>query len=121
MAELNVAVQSTTRAGLVAAYLDSTTTPALATGDFAGTGDQFLVPNDGRTFLHVKNGATDVAVTIQTPGTVDGLAVTDRVVTVAATSEEFIGPFSRNDYGDPFKFALDDVANVEIAAVRVGG
>lgn len=41
--------------------------------------------------LHVKNGGASACnVTIETPLTVDGLAVADRVVTVAAGAAEFI-------------------------------
>ena len=120
MAEKDVSVQVINRAGLEADYLDSSSTPTLTTGDFSGTGDQFLVPNNGRTFLHVKNGATDVTVTIRTPQEIDGLAVTDRAVAVSANSEEFMGPFPVAIYGSPFQFAVSSVSNVEIAALRAG-
>ena len=57
--------------------------------------------NDGRTFYYViNNSASDVTVTINTPGSLDGQAVEDLVITIKATGDangldkQFIGPFS---------------------------
>ena len=63
-------------------------------------GDEFA--NDGsRTFYSVNNGSgSPVTVTFVTPVTVDGLAVADRDVVVAAGSTSLIGPFPRSDYND---------------------
>lgn len=73
-----VTTQSITNAGAATTY--SAASPG---------GDRFL-PADG-TFLHVKNGSgSPITVTLVTPGTVDGLAITDRAVSVPATSERFI-------------------------------
>ncbi len=69
-------------------------------------GDQ--VACDDRTFLHVKNtnGSTR-DVTIATPGTVDGLAIADVVVTVPATTgDKMIGPL----FSDLFASAADGVS-----------
>lgn len=58
----------------------------------SGGGDKFRP--DERTFLHVKN--SDVAahtVTVATPGTVLGLAVSDVAVSVPAGGERMVGPF----------------------------
>lgn len=42
--------------------------------------------------LHVKNGsASPITVTIPTPGTVDGLAIADRAISVPAGSDRLIG------------------------------
>ena len=56
--------------------------------------------NDGRTILFFKDTAATPTVTIYTPGTVDGLAVTDRTVVLAnhATEGKFIGPFPPSIY-----------------------
>ena len=55
--------------------------------------------------------------TIQTSRTVDGLAVADRVVAVAANTRRLIA-IEGDAYGDTVLFALDSVTNVEIAVVR---
>lgn len=41
--------------------------------------------------IHVKNGdGSGITVTMQTPGSVAGLAIAERTVTIPATSERFI-------------------------------
>lgn len=119
MARTVLTVQDIVRTGLEATY---------SAGDdvnnhsFDNTGENVV--------LHVKNGATAVNVTISTPNTVDGLAIADRVVTVAGTSEAIIGPFPNAVYGtvdtdpdpdiDPAIFVdLDDDSNVTLAALRL--
>lgn len=55
--------------------------------------------NDGRMFLLVKNGAgAPITVTIQTPTTVDGLAVADQTIVVTNGEQRMIGPFPPNLY-----------------------
>lgn len=67
-----VATQSVTATGAALTYSAA-----------SGGGDRFTPAP--RTFMHVVNGSVaDVDVTIVTPGTVDGLAIADRVVTVPA-------------------------------------
>lgn len=74
-----LASQNISTSGLLATYSAATAT----------TGDRFL-PATG-TFLHVKNAnAGSVNVVITTPGTVDGLSITDRTVAVATATEKFI-------------------------------
>lgn len=54
-----------------------------------GSGDKAL-PGDS-VFLHVKNGSgASINVILVTPGTVDGLAIGDRTVAVAAGGSEMI-------------------------------
>lgn len=86
-----------------------------------------IVNPDDRTFLHVKNGGgVDRTVTIQTPGTQDGLAVADRAITVTAGEERMIGPFrprlynqtSGADAGKVF-VDFDAVTSVTVAALRL--
>ena len=116
MADITLDVQQIARTGLVATYMDSSSTPPLTTTD------TFFANNNGRTFLHVQNGATDVDVTIHTPNTVDGLAVADRTVTVTANTEAFIGPFQPDVYNGAdhqMSFEFDDVSNVSVAVLRV--
>ena len=116
MADITLDVQEIVRTGLVATYTDSGSTVPLTTTD------TFFANNNGRTFLHVKNGATDVVVTIHTPITRDGLAVEDRTVTVTADTEAFLGPFQPDIYNGAdhqMSFEFDDVSNVSVAVVRV--
>jgi hypothetical protein len=56
----------------------------------AGTGNKF--PCDGKTWLHVKGTGTQKILTIQTPGTVDGLAVAERTITIPATTGDILVP-----------------------------
>lgn len=69
--------------------------------------DEF--PNDGKTFLHVKNGgASPDTVTITTPATASGIAIADPTVVVTNGTEKMIGPF------DPTLFNAAD-GNVDVA------
>ena len=50
--------------------------------------------NDGNVFIVVRNGgAGSITVTVQTPRTVDDLAVADLTVSIAAGKTYLIGPF----------------------------
>lgn len=70
--------------------------------------------------LYVKNGAgSPINVTITTPGTVDGLAVADRVVAVPATGERVIGPFPRGTYGSSVSVAFSSVTSVTVALLTI--
>ena len=119
MAEIMLPAQQLSSVGVEPNYYDSTSAPALSTGDFSGSGDQFAVSNDGKTRLHVKNGATELNITVQTTLTEDGLDLPDRTITVPADEERDIYLQRRDLYGDPFKFALDSVASVEVAVLKL--
>ena len=57
--------------------------------------------NDGRTLISVlKTGAAAGILTFKTPGTVDGLAISEQAVTpgVHATQNTLIGPFPPSIY-----------------------
>lgn len=87
MPRTQVVPQSIQRAGAIPTYNPATVTD----------GDSFV--NDGRTWVHVKNGsASPVTLTIAVPQTVDGLDVADRTVSVAAGAEKVIGPFPTTTY-----------------------
>lgn len=105
MARSEVTAQSISRSGI---------TPSFAAAD--ANGHKFR--NDGKVFLEVKNAsASPITVTIQTPGTIDGLAITDRTVTVAATTGDvMIGPFPPGAYNQ--KSGSDrDMVYVDYSAV----
>ena len=74
-----------TRAGIV-----STTMPVTPT---ATHGNKML--NDGRSYIEIANGSgVSIDVTINTPGTVDGFAIAELTVAVAAGVRKKIGPFT---------------------------
>lgn len=113
MAQLTV--QNIEKTGLAAAY-----------GAAASGGDTF--ENDGNTFLHVKNGATDVTVTVTAQNTTTTkpgygtITLTNAVYTVSATSEGFIGPFEPsifNSSNGQASISYDDNSNVTIAAIKL--
>lgn len=111
MARTILAAQQVSRSGL---------TPAFS----AGNADGHYVPNDGKMMLEVKNAsASPITVTIQTPGTVDGNAIADLVVTVPAnTGDKMIGPFPPSIYNqaDGSIYAdLSAVTSVTLAALRL--
>jgi hypothetical protein len=78
--------------------------------------------NDGNTYLHVKNaGVGSVTVTIQTPGTVDDLTVSDRTVTVGAGAEKLIGPLAPGIYNQSGEVYVDysGVTSVTVGAFKM--
>jgi hypothetical protein len=84
----------------------------------AGGGD--TCPNDEKTFLEVKNGGgASIDVTVETPGTVDGLAITDRVVAVPASGDKMIGPFPKQYYSATLDITYSAVTSVTIGAFRL--
>jgi hypothetical protein len=85
------------------------------------------VLNDGKVFLVVKNGsASPITVTVETPGSVDGQALADLTVTVAATADadgldfQAIGPFTTTfNQADGYVWAVcSTVTDVLIGAFR---
>ena len=65
------------------------------------TGNVYQFPNDGKTFIHVKNGGgSSDTVTIVSQNSEDGLAVADRTVVVTNGEERMIGPFLPHVYND---------------------
>jgi hypothetical protein len=106
-----LAVVDIVRTGVV-----STTMPTTPT---ATHGNKFL--NDGKTYLEVANGSGDsINVTIDCPGSVDGFAVADLVVAVAAGVRKKIGPFTATfQQSDGYVWAVcSAVTTVTIGAFR---
>jgi hypothetical protein len=74
-------------------------------------------------FLDVENAGSETTVTVDTPGTVDGLAVANLAVVVPATTgKKRIGPFPPDTYNQPdgtIKVTYSSVADVTIGAFRL--
>jgi len=89
----------------------------------AANADGHSFENVGREFLQVKNTGTEKTVTVQTPGTVDGLAIEELTVTVAATTgDKMIGPFPThvfNQSGGVVYVDFSAVTGVTVAALRL--
>ncbi len=123
MARTVLTVQDVVRTGLA---------PSYAAGDSAN-GHSF--DNEGHNvFLQVKNAdASPINVTIITPGTVDGHAIADLVVSIPATTgDKMIGPFPAAVYDtidtdpdpdiDPAIFVdLSADTSVTLAAIKLPG
>lgn len=74
--------------------------------------------SDGATMLYVKNGAAGaVTVTVQTPGTVDGLAIPDRTISVPAGGERLIGRLRPDVYNRPPGGTDEGAIYVDFSAV----
>lgn len=99
--------QSLNRDGLEATYA------AAAAG-----GDTFA--NDGRTFLHVKNGGgASVNVTVDSIKQCDQGVDHDVIVAVPAGEERMIGPFPVSRFGSPATIAYSGVTTVTVAALKL--
>jgi hypothetical protein len=96
--------------------------PSYVAGD-AANGHQF--PNDGKSFLHVKNGGgSPINVTLQVPVKFNGLTITNPVIAVANGSEKMIGPFDSsifNQAGGLVYVDLSGATSVTLAAIHIPG
>ena len=107
MARNTLTVQPIIRTGLTASYSDATT------GGIA-------FANEGRSVVHIKNGSgATTTLTIVTPGTVDGLAISDRTVQIAAATEEFIGPFQPGIYNQSTDVVHVDISTASTTSIAV--
>lgn len=90
MARVEKSAQAIVRTGLNPAY----------TAVVAGAANGIAFDNSSAgPVLHVKNGGGGaVAVTIETPGSIDGLAIPDLSVSVPAGEDRIIGPFPKALY-----------------------
>lgn len=107
-----LSVQVVARAGL---------TPSLAA--VAAGGDEFS--NEGYTFVELRNGhgSASRTITFVTQSTVDGQAVADRTVTVAAGARALVGPFPTGTYNNANdRVAMtysDSGADITVGAFRL--
>ena len=111
--EVRVSVEQNLKAGLTATY---TSTGLLAA-------NTYKVRNDGKVFIHFKKtGAGACTVTITTPGTSQGLAISDQTVTVPATTGDvFVGPLAPslfNDSSSDVAFTISDTVGLSFAVIR---
>lgn len=87
-------------------------------------GQSFMNDGDMRTFIAVDNseGAVDTTLTIETYETVEGLAVADRAVVIAAGDMVLVRPGPARTYNQPsglIYFSLSEVTDVTVAVVKV--
>ncbi len=94
MPTITLTPQQAVRGGLTNVLTASGASPLL------NVADTFIFNNTGHEVIQFrKSGAGACTVTITTPGTVDGLAIADRTVTVPATTGDVtIGPFPPETY-----------------------
>jgi len=82
-------------------------------------GDVF--PNTGKELLLIKNGsASPITLTIATPATVDGLAVSDRTVAIPAGETHLLGPFPTSYYNNAsgqVALTYSDATSVTVAVL----
>ena len=80
------------------------------------------IPNDGKTYIEVANGAgAPINVTIDTPGTVDGMAIESLIVAVANGTRQKIGPFPLSfNQSDGYVWGVcSSVATITMGAFRL--
>lgn len=89
----------------------------------AASGGGDLMPNDGRTVLHVQNGGgSPINVTITPSGTAAGLSYQTIVQAVAAGTIKVFGPFPTqifNNASAQVPITYSGVTSVLVAAVQV--
>lgn len=103
------------------AVIDTTRDGATYTLVAGDTTNNHSVVNDGLVYLIVKNTAgAPGTVTIATPGTVDTLAIADKVVTVAngMTNPTHVGPFPTSIYGTDLT-VTPSATTMQLAAMRL--
>ena len=104
MGDVTITPQAAKSTGVVATFTSLNAT------------DDYKIANTGQTFLYVKEtGATTPSLTIDTPLTVGGLAVSNQVIAFTANQEKIIGPFPPHLYGDTLSIT-SSTANLSLAA-----
>ncbi len=108
MPRVNVPVTDITRAGI---------TPATEVNGDATNQHSFA--NDGATWLEVRNGgASPRTLTLVIGTTVDGNAVTNPTVALAASALKKVGPFPVGIYGTTMSVNVDH-ADIKLTAYRL--
>ncbi len=112
MAYTTKAVELIEQAGTAATY-----TAAPDTG--AGNGFQIASDDSHRTLVDIDATSNTVVVTVRTPGTVDGLGITDYGVTVTNGTHKFL-PLHRlmTQSDGNYYIDFDVITGVTVAALR---
>ena len=112
------------RADLAVQVMDRHT-PIEPTQTNAVVADGHMFVNDGRTFLFLIGGTANCEITIQTPQTVDSLAIAELVfdIPLGATEYRIMGPFPPSVYNQSngkvyIDWEVANIANVKVAVVR---
>lgn len=115
MAYTDLTTQIISKSGIVPTYAAATLTD----------GDKFR--NTGKEFVHVVNaGGSPCLVTLVTPAQISGLDIEDKVVTVAAGTDQMLGTFEpglynqaagATDAGKTY-VTYDQVTSVTVAVIR---
>ena len=112
---VTVSVQPAVNSGL---------TPTRTASGLVASSRTYKVRNDGKTFLlFLKSGAGTCTVTVTTPGTIGGLSISDRTITVGASTGDIVaGPFPPrvfNDSNGDLSFTLSDTVGLSLAAIKL--
>lgn len=110
MAEVRLSVEKATYDGLS------------PTANSVNSTDTYVFANDGRVVLRVINGDTsDETVTFTTDREVSGLTIEDPTVTVSASSNKWIGPFSPGVFnnGQDVDLAFSNGTSTTVEVVKV--
>ena len=96
------------------------------TQNAAVVADGHKFSNDGRTFLWLIGGTANCIITVQTPGTVDGLAIDDVAydIPLGAANWAVMGPFPPSVYNQSDGMVYIDwevalIAGVKACVVRI--
>lgn len=113
MANVNVAAQQLSRAGITPTNIGT-----------LSTSDTYQFKNNGRMLIHwLKDGAAECVATIVTQKTVDDQAVGDRTVTIPATTgDKMAGPWSPDIYNNSdgeVEVTYSNIAGLTHAAIAL--
>lgn len=102
---------------------DLTSAGVTVTRTALSTSDTYIVrvPPGGVVINWRKTGAGQAIVTVQTPGTVDGLAIAERTVTVPASTGDVAGVYRKEPYADSsgdLRFTVDEDTGLTAAVLR---
>jgi hypothetical protein len=91
---------------------------------YATPGTQHSIPsNDGRVFIRAVNTGTTHTLTVQTPGSVAGLAIAEATFTLTATTgDQMIGPFEPavfNQSDGAVYIDIDAITGLTMAVYRL--
>jgi hypothetical protein len=108
-------------------YTSSRDGTAITPVSAAGGGDEF--DNDGENVLLYVNNASggDITVSVDTPNTMDGIAVGTKDAVVSAGTEEVLGPWPNAVYGqvsgaitNSIQITYSGVTSLTVCAIKMG-